>query len=250
MAKSAQDIPYIPAGFDLEDEILDQLSSRPGSQRCVVGRDELLLIVHDLPRPRSSEREAIVFWRRRDGVWMDASGTRGLRRLVDLVDRFAAEVKKQEEVVDEADTAAEVFALARIAGPLARSSRHLTIAIEQTVVQDEDSRELKNLRDRCREVERAAELLDHDSKLTLEFWQAERGEEQQAAAEQLNKIAFRLNLLAGFFLPLVALGVLFGMNVDLPHFTKSLFWLIVFFGLSLGGGVLVMVARRTGKSSE
>ncbi len=243
------DFPYLPAGIEPEEEILDQLSNRPGNQRCLVGRDELLLIVHDVPKAGSPEREPLIFWRRQDEIWVDYTGVKGLRKIGELLDRYAKALDEYQDVIDEADTAAEVFTLARASGPLARSSRNLALAIEQTLANDEDNRELRSYRDRSRELERTAEQLHHDARLTLEFWMAERGEEQQATAEKLNKIAFRLNLLAGFFLPLVAFGGLFGMNVDLPDFVDGWFWLIFFGGLATGGGLVYLVSRKTGAGS-
>jgi Mg2+ and Co2+ transporter CorA len=243
------DFPYLPSHFELEDEILDQLSNRPGNQRCVVGRDELLLVVHEVPKGGVPEREPLIFWRRSDGAWIDYTGGKGLRKLGELLDRYTKLIDEQEDIINEADTAEEIFTLARIAGPLARSARNLGIAIDQTLAQDEDTRELRSFRDRVREIERAAEQLNQDAKLTLEYWKAERGEEQQAAAEKLNKIAFRLNLLAGFFLPLVALGGLFGMNVDLPDFVQGWFWLIFFGGLVVGGCLVWLVSNKTGAGS-
>lgn len=243
------DFPYLPSQLELEDEILDQLSNRPGNQRCVVGRDELLLVVHEVPKCGSPDREPLIFWRRSDGIWIDYAGGKGLRRLGDLIDRYVKLIDEQEDIINEADTAEEIFTLARIAGPLARSTRNLGIAIDQTLSQDEDTRELRSYRDRVREVERAAEQLNQDAKLTLEYWKAERSEEQQAAADKLNKIAFRLNLLAGFFLPLVALGGLFGMNVDLPDFVQGWFWLIFCGGLLTGGTLVWIVSRNTGSKS-
>ncbi|TAE76388.1 MAG: hypothetical protein EAZ84_07520 [Verrucomicrobia bacterium] len=248
MSKSA-DFPYLPAVFSLEEDLLDHLSNRPGNQRCVVGRDELLLVVHEVPRPGVPEREALFFWHRGDGVWVDGEGGLGLRRLGELLDRYARVIDEKEELVEEADTAAEIFELVRASAPLSRSTRNLMVAIDHAVEQDEDNRELKSYRDRIRELERAAEQLNHDARLTLEYWKAERGEEQQESAEKLNKIAFRLNLLAGFFLPLVALGGLFGMNVDLPDFVQGWFWVIFFGGLVTGGTLVWLVGRKTGDRS-
>ncbi|MFT4175938.1 MAG: CorA family divalent cation transporter [Luteolibacter sp.] len=128
-----------------------------------------------------------------------------------------------------------------------RSSRHLVQALEQALAIDTDDRRILNLRDRAREIERAAELLYNDARLTLEFWQAENAEKQNQASARLNRIAYRLNLLAGFFLPLVALGGLFGMNVDLPQFIQSMFWGIVSGGLVIGGLLLWVVGRQSGK---
>ncbi|MFT3991810.1 MAG: CorA family divalent cation transporter [Luteolibacter sp.] len=236
----------LPRNFQLEPEILEQLSSRPGHQRCVEGNGELLLVVHDVPKAGVPERSALFFWKRANGEW-EQNGCRGLGQLSGLLDRYACAIDSHEEVIDEADTAAEVFAILRHAGPLMRSSRHLVHALEEVLEIDPDDREIRNLRDRGREIERAAELLHSDARLTLEFWQAENAEEQNRASARLNKIAYRLNLLAGFFLPLVALGGLFGMNVDLPHFTQSMFWGIVSGGLLIGGVLLWMVGKQTEK---
>jgi Mg2+ and Co2+ transporter CorA len=241
---------YLPAHFGIEPELLEQLSARPGHQRCIEGDGELLLVAHDVPRPGVPEREALFFWKRRDLRWIGPSGKAGLGELDALLDRYERAIDGHEEVIDEADTAAEIFGILRHSGPLARTSRNLVAALEQVLAIDADDRAIRGLRDRAREIERAADLLHADARVTLQFWQAERAEEQALAAARLNRIAFRLNLLAGFFLPMVALGGLFGMNVDLPSFTKPAFWVILSVGLMTGGVLLVMVGRKTGRSAD
>jgi hypothetical protein len=239
----------LPAHFELELELLEQLSGRPGHQRCIEGAGELLLIVHEVPRPRIPERDALFFWKRHDGTWMQPSGA-GLGELAALLDRYAKAIDGHEEVIDEADTAAEIFRILRHSAPLSRSTRNLVIALEQVLAIDPDDREVRGLRDRAREIERAADLLNLDGRTALEFWRAERSEEHARAGARLNRIAFRLNLLAGFFLPLVALGTIFGMNVNLPDFVKPMFWAILLSGLVIGGGLLWLVGRQTGKHSD
>jgi hypothetical protein len=234
----------LPSQYQIEPELREQLSSRPGHQRCVDGEGELLLVVHEVPKPRVPEREALLFWKRRDGSWLGPS-QEGLGDLSALLDRYARVIDGHEEVIEEADTAEEIFGILSHSGPLARSSRNLVAALEQVLHIDHDDRDILHLRDRAREIERAADLLNNDARLTLEFWRAGRAEEQAASSERLNNIAFRLNLLAGFFLPLVALGGLFGMNVDLPEFVKPMFWLIVLGGLVMGSVILFFVGRHT-----
>jgi hypothetical protein len=239
----------LPDHFRIEPELREQLSNRPGHQRCVEGAGELLLVVHEVPQPKVPERKALFFWKRHDSTWMQASGV-GLSDLGALLDRFAAAIDSHEENVDEADTAEEIFGILRHAGPLVRSSRNLVQALEQVLTIDADDHEIRDYRDRAREIERAADLLNADARLALEFWRAERSEEQALAGARLNRIAFRLNLLAGFFLPLVALGGLFGMNVKIPAFMETMFWGIVVAGLLTGGILLWMVGHQTGKSSD
>jgi hypothetical protein len=239
----------LPTHFDLEPELREQLSNRPGHQRCVEGAGELLLVVHEVPCPGVPEREALFFWKRHDGSWMQRSGA-GLSGLGELLDRFAKAIDDHEEVIDDVDTAAEIFGILRHAGPLARTTRNLMQALEQVLAVDADDREIRSYRDRAREIDRAAELLYNDGRITLEFWRAERAEEHARSAARLNRIAFRLNLLAGFFLPLVAFGGLFGMNVDLPEFVKPMFWVILLGGISIGILLLWIVGHQTGKSSD
>jgi len=239
----------LPDHFQIEPELREQLSGRPGHQRCVEGNGELLLVVHEVPKAGVPERDPLYFWKRIDGAWMQASGD-GLSGLGDLIERYAKTIDGHEEIVEEADTAAEIFGILRHSGPLTRSSRNLVAALEQVLAIDADDRGIIAYRDRAKEIERAADLLNSDGLMTLEFWRAQRYEEQAKSANRLNSIAFRLNLLAGFFLPLVALGGLFGMNVDLPDFVQPMFWGIFTGGIFIGGFLLWIVGRQTGKSWE
>lgn len=232
---------FVPEAFNLEEDLRDQLSGRSGTQRYLEGERESLMIVHDLPEPRVPERDALVYWRTADGDWKGPGGGEGLRELSAQLDRFQQKIDEYEAQIDETEEIKEVFEMIRHAGPIARSMRNLAGVLEAAVKADEDNRRLIGLRDRAREIQRAAELLYHDSKLTLDFWQAESAEDHQEAAERLNVIAYRLNLMAGFFLPLVAVAGLLGMNVDIPDFLQPWFWGILLAGLTLGAIVLFLV---------
>ncbi len=234
---------HLPAHYALERDLLEQLSSRPGHQRCVVGRDELLLVVHEVPKAGVPEREAIFFWRRHDGRWFQPDG-QGLKGLGDLLDRYAKAIDENEEILEETDDAEDLFRVLKHAGPLTRSSRNMVVALEQVLNQEPDDRAIRSYSDRAREIERAAELLQSDGRETLLFWQAEASEAHTKSAERFGNILFKLNLVTGFFLPLVAFGGLFGMNVDLPDFVRGMFWWIFFGGLMVGGGLLWYVAKE------
>ena len=239
----------LPEHFAIEPELREQLSNRPGHQRCIEGAGELLLAVHDVPRPGIPERDAVFFWKSHEGHWQQPSGA-GLSGLGELLDRYAQAIDGHEEVLDDVFAAADIFAILRHAGPLVRSSRNMVQALEQVLAIDPDDREIRNYRDRAREIERAADLLNTDARVTLEFWRAEQAEKQARSAAHLNHIAFRLNLLAGFFLPLVAFGGLFGMNVDIPEFLKPMFWVILLGGIGVGILLLVLVGRKAHASAD
>ncbi|BCX49941.1 hypothetical protein HAHE_38490 [Haloferula helveola] len=232
---------FLPEGFELEDDLADQLSNRSGGQRYVEGETEALMILHEVPQPKIPEREPIVFWRKGSGKWHGPDGEESLRGISRLLDRYQEAIDRHEATIDETEEITEVFSIIRHAGPIARATRNMATVLEKAAEADEDNRTLRGHRDRVRDLQRAAELLYQDAKLTLDFWQAESAEEHQQAAERSNVIAFRLNLMAGFFLPLVAVAGLLGMNVAIPDFLMPWFWAIISSGLVLGLIVLFIV---------
>jgi hypothetical protein len=242
MSKSP-DFPYLPAPFELERELLDQLSSHPGNQRCVVGRDELLLIAHDVPKEGTPSRDALVFWRRQDEVWVDFSGNKGFRKLGDLLDRYTRAITEQRTFLDQAATAAEVFKLARSAGPLARAAKNLATAIDQTLSNDEDNRELRSYRDRAREVERAADQANQDARLALEFRQVDRVEKQQQAVEKLTRVATVLLFLMIASFPIFVFGAVASMNGGL---SRAWFWPLLLAGFGGGAALVYFLIRGIG----
>ncbi|QTN31702.1 hypothetical protein HZ994_04975 [Akkermansiaceae bacterium] len=233
----------LPGHYELERELREQLSGRPGHQRCVVGHDELLLVLHEVPKAGVPERDALFFWRRMDGRWIQPGGP-GLDELGDLLDRYAKAIDEREELLEKTESAQDLFDILRHAGPLARTSRNLVGALDQALVQEPEDREVRAYRDRAQELVRASELLHTDARETMFFWQAEAAEEHAKSAERLGNILFKLNLVTGFFLPLVAFGGLFGMNVELPEFVQGMFWWIFFGGLIVGGLLLRYVASE------
>ncbi|MDE0835329.1 MAG: hypothetical protein OSA84_03140 [Akkermansiaceae bacterium] len=233
----------LPEHYELEREILEQLSDRPGHQRCVVGHDELLLVLHEVPKARVPERKALFFWRRMDGRWIQPGGP-GLDEVGELFERYANVIDANEELLEKSESAQDLFRILRQAGPLARSLRNGVAALDQALVQEHEDKEVRNYRDRAKELERAAELLQVEVRETMLFWQAEAAEEHAKSSARLGNILFKLNLVTGFFLPLVALGGLFGMNVNLPDFIRGLFWWIFLGGLMVGGMLLWYVARE------
>ena len=239
----------LPKHFEIEPELREQFSKRAGHQRCVEGHDELLLVLHEVPKPGIPEREAVFFWKRHDGRWTQPGGY-GLNELGELLNRYAQVIDSHEVTLDEVATAAQIFGILRHTGPLARAIRNMVQALEQTLAADHETAEIRTCRDRARELERAADLLHADARVALEFCQAERSEKQAQASARLGRIAFRMNLLAGFCLPLMAFGSLFGMHVKTQGFMEPLFWGIFSAGISTGALLLWLVGRQTGKHAD
>jgi hypothetical protein len=226
----------LPTHFNIEPELREQLSSRPGHQRCVEGQDELLLIVHEVPKPGSPEK-VLVFWRRHDGRWIQPGGA-GLNELDDLLGRYLDVVDTQQEVVTRAAKAADVFAVLRQAGPLARALRELILVLDEALSFDPEDRAIRRCCDRAKEIGRAADLLHADSRATLEFLRTEHGEAIVKVGERLSRTVNRLNVLVVIFLPLTALGSFLAMNPGLPWIVKAVFWGVFLSGFVIAAAVL------------
>jgi hypothetical protein len=238
----------LPAHFEIEPELREQFSNRPGHQRCVEGQDELLLVVHEVPQPGIAEREALFFWKRRDGRWSQPGGG-GLSELGELLERYAEAIDEHQRVIDGASTAAQIGGVLRHAGPLARTTRNLQQALQQGLAADLENREIRACRDRARELERAADLLHADARVMLECWQAARSEELARTCARLCKLVFWMSLVAGFFLPLIAVSTLLGMQVPIPAAMRPLFWGLFLLGFAAATLWLWRIGCQTGKGS-
>ena len=233
----------LPAHFEIEPELREQLSLRAGHQRCLEGRDELLLMVHEVPQAGVPERDAWYFWKRHDGRWAQPGGS-GLGELGELLERYGEALDGPEERLARAAAAADICEVLRHAPPLARSTRNLAATLEQALAADPENRELRSCRDRAQELERAADLLHTDARVSLDAWQAERAGEQALACQRLGTLVFQLTLLTGFFLPLLAISSLLGMHVSLPASVQPLFWALFLGALSAGSVLLWRGGRQ------
>ncbi len=206
----------LPAHFRIEHELREQLSTRTGHQRCLEGRGELLLVLHEVPKPGVARREGRYFWRSHDGRWQQEAGA-GVSGVGELLERYENAISLHEDRIGAAGSAAEIFAVLRHSGPLSRSSRNLVRALEQALRAEPDDRHMRVFLDRAREIERAADLLNGDARVALDYWQAERLESHGRLLERIEKHTGRVSLFAGIFLPVIAAVAFFGMNPAMLH---------------------------------
>jgi Mg2+ and Co2+ transporter CorA len=112
-----------------------------------------------------------------------------------------------------AQTATQYHAVLESLAPMVRLSRGLHHGLQQARDMVKTERDLINARDRAASIERSAEVLFQDAQFGLSFTAAKQAEEQAQSAQRMAATAHRLNVLAGFFLPLTALSGVFGMEI-------------------------------------
>jgi hypothetical protein len=225
----------IPHSWEVPAVFRSRLGQRAGRQRIMTADGHLLIVLHKAPEPGTSERESVFLWRDPRGDWISTEVGSGLGTLTQYLDQWRASVDRLEDQMQSAPSAENYFEVLQNTTPLLRTIRNTCRTLQEAREACPD-RAILVARDDAGELERAIDLLHSDAKNGMEYMIARRGEEQAQRAHELVRAGHRLNLLVALFLPLTAIGSLFGMNLANGLEAWNSPWL--FWGL-LGGGLLV-----------
>lgn len=238
----------LPADWNVPAVFRRRLGTKAGRQRAMVADGHLLLILNTVPEAGSYRRNAVFFWRDPKGLWRGTTSVEGLKSLQRLVESYAQASRELEERLERSEDAASLHDVMSRSVPLVRAARNLHIALQEAR-QAVDAPELINLRDIAGEAERTMELVREDARIGLEFLLARKSEEQTEQATRLAETGHRLNLLVAMFLPVTALGAIFGMNLThgFERVGPGLFWFVTIVAAA-GGGWLLGWTRRGGRS--
>jgi hypothetical protein len=226
----------IPSQWQVPKIFHERLGQRYGRQRTMLAEDHLLLVLHEVPDPSRPERSGLLFWRSPQGDWKSTAGS-GIAQLRELIGRYVTRIDELESRVEGATRAAEFYEVLKAANPLKRSATNLHQALQQAREALPDERELIDLRDSAGEVQRAAELVNDEARIGLDFETASASEEQNAITNRLARSSQRLNLIAALFLPLTAITSVFGMNLPSGferYQTPTAFWIVLVVAVGAG----------------
>lgn len=233
----------LPSGWNVPAIFRARLGERAGRQRVMVADGHLLLILHKVPEPGEAERSSSFFWRNPQGDWTSSEGGSGRGALHAHFEPWRQFVDYLESQMQESPSAETFFSVVQSTNPLLRSIRNAHRTLQEARETCPEDRAILLGRDDAGELERAIELLHNDARNGMDFMIARQGEEQALRAHQLVTAGHRLNLLIALFLPLTAIGSVFGMN--LAHGLEQwqspwLFWLL--FGSALLVGLALVAA--------
>jgi len=232
----------LPKMWAVPDSIRNRLGKDAGPQRSMLEDGHLLIILHPLPGTEA-QAKALLFWRAADGTFRTNLPGSAMSALADLLAAYESRLADLDTAEQAAQTASQYHGVLESLAPMLRLSRGLHHALQQARDMMKSERELINARDRAASIERAAEVLFQDAQFGLSFTAAKQAEEQAESAQKMAATAHRLNVLAGFFLPLTALSGVFGMEIhsglrDTPN---------VFFAIcaaSLACGIFLSLSLR------
>lgn len=232
--------------------IVERFGSQAGKQRAMLHDGHLVLVTHLVPGAADVDRKAAIFWRRPDGAWKAGGAVKGgLKALQEVVAAYRAKVLELENEVEGAKRAADYFRVLTEVAPVLRSARHLHKTLQEAREAVPRDADLIAVRDLAAEVERTAELTQIDAKAGLDFTIAKRAEEQAELSEHIALSSHRLNLIAALFLPVSAIGAVFGVNLAHGLETRGspwVFWVFIVVSFAVGFAVRASIAKKDRKA--
>lgn len=235
----------IPSSWqDFPPTLTARFGTKAGRQRTMVHEGHVILVVHSPPKSHELERRASIFWRHPNGTWKSAGDVKGnLSSLKGVVDAYMKKAASLEGAVETARAAADYFNILQEAAPMLRACRGLHKALQEAREALKADVDVISLRDLAYEAERTLELVQQDANAGLDFTVARRAEEQAELAERIAKSSHRLNLITALFLPVTALGGVFGANLTHGLENSNAPWL--FWGFVIASFAVGFLVRST-----
>jgi Mg2+ and Co2+ transporter CorA len=228
--------------WELPQSIVERLGPNTyGSQRNIFEEDNLLIILHSIPATEGNEREHKVFWIRPDQEMWCNGQSNGKFELHALLETYQKEFEALEFGIDKAKKAKEFFELLEVLVPIHRAMKNLAKTLKESRTILEQNSYILEMRDWAVDLQRNYEVLLADGKLALEFRIAQKTEEQVEKASHALSAQNKLNTIAAFTFPMMALAAVFGMNLVHGLENKSV---EVFWGVLLGGIVIGFLVRK------
>lgn len=244
-------MPIVPQNWKLPEAIARRISPTTyGRQRAIVEERQIVLVLHRPPGPDDEGREGVLFWRDAGGEWSSNKGQSGAGGPKRHLQEYAALEERLSDAYEAATTSGELFAVLDAAVPAARAARNGAAALQAARQEFGDDPTLLELRDRSGDIERNFDLLVEDVRNKIQYRAVREAEEQAALTRESLRASHRLNLLAALFLPVSAVGAIFGMNLTsgLIDSGPALFWLATLAALGLGFGMALWVVGRAPRS--
>lgn len=238
----------IPSTWELPSVIVSRFGTSAGKQRAMFHDGHLVLVTHLPPDHDEADRRPAIFWRNPSGAWKGTGdGKGGLSGLKSVLEAYRERVAKLDSDFENSKSASEYFRILQAIAPVLRAARHLHKTLQEARERVPADTDIIALRDAAADVERNAELVQSDAKAGLDFTVAKRAEEQAASAEHIAKSSHRLNLIAALFLPVSAIGSVFGVNMvsGLENVGKPwLFWSFIAGAFVIGFIVRASIDRK------
>lgn len=208
------DPSILPDHWEVPEDFHARMGAQAGRQRAMTSQGHLLLILHAVPDPNDVHRTARFFWRNPAANWDSSDLGQGQDALEKHLDQYEQQLTELDQSEQSARSADMYFAVMEKLTPVRHAVGNLHEVLQEARKSCPDYRELIDLRDRAYTLKRTAELLFSTSKNALDLIVARQAEQQSKASHRMSIAAYRLNILAAFFFPIITLTALLGLDVN------------------------------------
>ena len=203
----------LPNQWDVPASFRQRLGTKIGRQRLMVADEQLLLVLHAPPGAKEKMRKGRLFWRDVLGEWSSSEPSEGTQTIQSHLESYEAVIDELDRLEEAASTADRYFQILERLLPLERSTIHQYEVLQEARKECPNCREIIDFRDRAYVIKRTAELLLAATRNSMNLIVVKRAEEHAKASHKMTVSAYRLNILAAFFFPVITVTAILGLDM-------------------------------------
>lgn len=226
----------IPEKWDIPATLRSRVGKTIGRQRTIQEDGHTLILLHQAPIANEKTRKGACCWITPDEKILFHSDTENFDF---IFNNYRKKINHLENAYKTADSAILHFKVLEEIVPIYFATIRLANALQMARDLLPKDRQVLLWRDETYELQRETEILQTCAKNALDYHQAKSVEDLSQITYELTKTSHRLNMLATFFIPMMAISALFGMNV--PNGFEKSESNLMFWGITLGSVVIGLV---------
>ena len=200
----------IPEKWEIPTSLRIRIGNNIGRQRTIQEEGHTIILLHQAPHANEKKRRGACCWINPDGILHFSPDTHDFEA---LFAGYRNRLLHLESQYQKANSAIEYFTILEEIIPLHFAAIRMASALQSARDVTPTNRQVLLWRDETFEIGRESELLQINAKNALDYYQAKSVEDLSKVTYDLSKTSHHLNMMATFFVPMMAVAGLFGMNL-------------------------------------
>lgn len=202
----------IPSNWNLPQHIVERIGLKAGKQRVIAEQENLLIVLHKVPKKNENSRSSVFLWRNENARWSSSERGNGLGVLDEHLSSYENAEQDLDQLYQNASKAADYLDLLEQISPIQRAANNMRNTLQSA--RELTGSEMIDYRDKSEEISRNFDLLYADCRHGLEYAVAKKAEEQSELQRKALTVSHRLNVTMALCLPVTAVASLLGMNLQ------------------------------------
>lgn len=224
----------IPDSWELPKKLRARVGKTIGRQRTIQEDGHTIILLHQVPNTKEKVRHSACCWILPDGTMHFHPQTEKFDK---VFESYRHKINLLEKDYQNANSALKYFQILEDITPIHFGTIRMATALQMARDHLPDNRQVLLWRDETFELERETEIFQVRTKNAMDYHQSKSVEDLSQITFELSKTSHKLNMMATFFVPMMAICGLFGMNIfsGLEHESYfPLFWIIAVTSILIG----------------